>query len=190
MKPLLLMLVGSAVLAACQTPDSPSPKSPADAVGRGLLHASSEVPVGATTWNRPQWRVGDRFGMVRGEVMHGLFSIKAIEAGAYVVDMGNGRLVHRDLDLGNLGEWQAEDGAPRRVMSPVDVRYHWPLWVGKQWQCEFVDQVHDGQVHDGQALTMNASYVVEGVERIEVPAGVFDALSGARCAESGANSGS
>ena len=56
-------------------------------------------------------------------------------------------------------------------MSPADVRYHWPLWVGKTWSCRFVDRVRGGQ-----ALTMQADYHVEGLDRVEVPAGTFEAL--------------
>jgi hypothetical protein len=157
------------LLASCQ--NGPGDVLAGGPVGRGLLDVSKEPPAGAKTWTRPTWRVGDSFSMVRGEHMRGTFSVRSIEDGVYVVDMGNGRLVHRDRDLGNLGEWRADTGVAQRVMSPVDVRYHWPLWVGKRWQCEFVDCVRDGQ-----PVTMSASYEVEGLDRVEVIAGRYDAL--------------
>ena len=139
-------------------------------VGRGLLDVS-DAPVGVRTWLCPKWQVGDRFTMVRGEHMRGTFVVRSIEDGTYVVDMGNDRLVHRDQNLGNLGEWHASTGEPQRVMSPVDIRYHWPLWVGKRWSCEFVDQVRDGE-----AVRMLASYEVEALDHVEVLAGSYDAL--------------
>lgn len=159
------------LLASCQGVAAPGGDAYDGPVGRGLLDVSNAPPAGTETWARPVWRVGDSFSMVRGEHMRGTFSVRAIQDGVYVVDMGNGRLVHRDEDLGNLGEWRADTGLAQRVMSPVDVRYHWPLWVGKRWQCEFVDRVRDGQ-----PVTMSASYEVEGLDRVEVIAGSYDAL--------------
>lgn len=139
--------------------------------GRGLLSVSEDPPAGAQTWLRPTWHVGDSFSMVRGEHMRGTFSVRAIQGGTYVIDMGNGRLVHRDKELGALGEWSADTGVAQRVLRPADVRYHWPLWVGKRWECEFVDQARDGQ-----PMLMNVSYEVEDVDRVEVIAGSYDTL--------------
>jgi hypothetical protein len=61
-------------------------------------------------------------------------------------------------------------------LAPVDVHYHWPLWVGKRWRCEFVDRAANGPT-----LRLQASYVVEALETIEVPAGRFEALRILRC---------
>jgi hypothetical protein len=171
MSKLAWMAAASCWLFACQgSPALPEPESPS-LVGGGLIAVPAEAPPGTKTWDCPKWQLGDRFTMVRGEQMRGTFAVTAIEDGAYVIDMGNDRLVRRDQSLGNLGEWHAATGEARRVMSPVDVRYHWPLWVGKHWQCEFVDRVRDGQ-----AVKMNATYDVEGLEQIAVPAGSFEVL--------------
>lgn len=150
--------------AACQGTAGGVP----DGEGRGLLQVDPQ-PDGARTWSRPQWSVGDRFSLVRGEQLRGTFEVVAVEDGAYVLDMGGDRQLRRDADLGNLGEWVG--GEPRRLMTPADARYHWPLWVGKRWQCEFVDRVAGGE-----ALPMLASYHVEELDRVEVPAGTFEAL--------------
>lgn len=163
-----LVAVICAALTGCQGV-SADPAPPAS--GRGLTYASTSAPAGVQSWSRPTWQVGDQFVMLRGEHMRGLFSVLAIQDHAYVVDVGNGRQVHRDLDLGNFGEWSAETGQPLRLMSPVDVRYHWPLWVGKQWQCEFVDRAGSDQ-----AVMMSASYEVEALDCVTVVAGVYDAL--------------
>ena len=156
-----------AVLSGCSSAPQPMPEGS----GRGILEAPKQAPQGVQSWPRPTWKVGDQFTLVRGQQLRGTFAVSAIEDGNYIIDMGTGRLLHRDADLGNLGQWLTETGEAERVMSPVDTRYHWPLWVGKTWQCEFVDRVRDGK-----AVTMQAGYLVEAMDRIEVPAGTFDAL--------------
>jgi hypothetical protein len=78
--------------------------------------------------------------------------------------------MRRDLDLGTLGEWSDKD-EPLHLLTPVDVRYHWPLWVGKHWRCEVVDRTAGGQ-----SLPLTVSYCVEDLDTITVPAGTFPAL--------------
>lgn len=141
-----------------------------EATGRGLLQCDSTPPAGATTWSRPTWRVGDRFVLVRGEKLRGEFTVTAATATHYALDAGNGVAIRRDLDLGNLGEWRAE-GEPLHVLSPVDTRYHWPLWVGKRWSCEYVDRSPGGP-----GLALRADYLVEDLDTVTVPAGTFQAL--------------
>jgi hypothetical protein len=164
--------IGAAILlGACSAPEPPLPT----AEPRGLIAADAEPPAGAETWTRPEWRVGDHFVLVRGERLRGEFRVVGVDdpgevVGGYAIDVGGGRMLRRDLDFGNLGEW-SEAGEPLRLLSPVDVRYHWPLWVGKRWSCEFVDRPVGGP-----ALMMAADYLVEGVDTVIVPAGEFRAL--------------
>lgn len=153
-------------MAACQS----SPAALPESHGRGLVRADESPPADVATYERPTWREGDRFSMVRGEQLRGTYEVTSTDGDVYSIDDGSGRLLRRDLDLGNLGRW-SPDEEPLRIMAPVDVRYHWPLWVGKSWQCEFVDQAPGGP-----ALTMSASYVVEGLDQVRVPAGEFEAL--------------
>jgi hypothetical protein len=160
----LVVAGASALPCACRA----APKAPP--VGRGIVHADTEVPPGAATFARPEWRVGDRFVLVRGERLRGEFRVVGVEPGAYVIDVGSGVLLRRDLDLGNLGEWTSA-GQALHLLSPVDARYHWPLWVGKRWTCEFVDNTPNGV-----SIAMAANYRVEAFDRIEVPAGTFEAL--------------
>jgi hypothetical protein len=142
------------VLAALSGCSAPPPALP-DGDAPGIVHADPAPPPGATTWARPAWREGDRFELVRGERLRG----------ALVV-----RPRRRDLDLGNLGEW-GPDGQALHVLSPADARYHWPLWVGKRWSCEFVDRAPGRP-----ALPVRADYVVEDLDTVTVPAGTFAAL--------------
>jgi hypothetical protein len=155
-------------LAACQ---APVPAAPAEAAGRGLLQADATAPAGVATFERPEWQPGDRFELLRGQRQRASFTVIAADADGYTLDTGLGMLLKRDRDLGNRGEWRT-NGDAKHLLSPVDRRYHWPLWVGKAWSCEFVDQPGDG----GKAMTMQADYVVEGLDRIIVPAGAYDAL--------------
>lgn len=164
------------LFAACSAMPTGMPAAmPTDAngqaVGRGIISVSETAPDGAQCWARPQWRVGDRFTLVRGERMTATFTVRSIDDGAYVIDMGNGSLLRRDQDLGNLGHWLDATGEAMRELVPVDSRYQWPLWVGKQWACEFVDRTRTGR-----AMVMVASYEVEDMDCIKVPAGSFDAL--------------
>jgi hypothetical protein len=155
-----------ACAAACRGPVTPPPT----VGGRGLLQADQQAPEGAATWTQPEWRVGDRFVILRGERQQAAFTVTAADANGYTLDTGLGLLLKRDRDLGNLGEWR-HDGQPRHQLLPVDRRYHWPLWVGKAWSCEFVDQPAAAA-----PMTMQANYMVEGLDTITVPAGTFEAL--------------
>jgi hypothetical protein len=154
------------LLVACgASPPAAPPVTP----GAGLLSFDAEPPAGAATWARPTWRIGDRFVLQRGAAMKGEFKLIAITEGAYVLDTGGGVHLRRDLDLGNLGEWTPA-GVAQHLLLPVDVRFHWPLWLGKRWSCEFVDRAKGGE------LRLQASYHVEGLDTVTVPAGTFEAL--------------
>jgi len=161
-------LAAAFVFAACGA--APAPALP-DGAGRGLLHADAEAPAHAVTYERPQWRVGDRFTLVRGDVLTAQFVVEAADGNGYVVRGPGDVLLRRDLDLGNLGEWQPGSDEPQHLLAPVDVRFHWPLWVGKRWQCEYVDRARGGR-----PLTMQADYEVEDLDTVTVRAGTFAAL--------------
>ncbi|MBM4063061.1 MAG: hypothetical protein FJ265_18490 [Planctomycetes bacterium] len=138
--------------------------------GRGLVACDPTPPPGATTWARPESRVGDGWTLLRGGEVR--MRLQVVEAGPdrIVVRDEQGHRLLRDPDLGNLGEWPPEGDAPLHRIDPADVRFHWPLWVGKKWQCEFADRTEQA------AVTIRASYAVEGLDRITVPAGTFEAL--------------
>lgn len=166
----VVLVAASCVAAACHGAPTQGEEPVA---GAGLLHASPAPSADVVRYHRPVWRVGDRFTLVRGEQLRGAFEVVAADADGYAIDMGDGRVLRRDLDLGNVGQWlsHGEDAELQRRMAPVDVRYHWPLWVGKTWSCEFVDQVVGAK-----ALCMRADYHVEALDHVAVPAGAFDAL--------------
>ncbi|MBL8754258.1 MAG: hypothetical protein JNK15_13230 [Planctomycetes bacterium] len=155
------------LFAACA---APPPAALPEATGRGLVAFDAEAPAGAVTWNRPEWRVGDTFTMVRGEHMRGTFRVLEVAPDHYAVDTGGGPILRRSRDLGNLGEWNAA-GEPQHLLAPADTRYHWPLWVGKKWSCEFVDRGPGAP-----PVPLRADYVVEDLDTITVPAGTFPAL--------------
>ena len=136
-----------------------------------MLAADEAPPADARTWPCPTWQVGDSFTLVRGDVLRGTYTVVAADDQGYTLETGGRTRLRRDRALGNLGAIAVDGDAPVRVMSPVDARYHWPLWVGKRWQCEFVDRAPGKP-----PLTMLASYVVEALDEIRVPAGTFRAL--------------
>ncbi|MBL9077026.1 MAG: hypothetical protein JNL08_05960 [Planctomycetes bacterium] len=164
------VLFGLAAAACGAAPPRSEPAPPAGD-GAGLLQADADAPPGATTYERPAWQVGDRFTLVRGGVLAAEFEVVAADAGGYFVRGPGGVRLRRDLDLANLGEWHPDRDEPQHVLAPRDVRFHWPLWVGKRWSCEYVDRAA-GQ----PALRTRASYLVEDLDTVTVEAGTFAAL--------------
>lgn len=170
------MLRTSAVVAllavpACHAP--PQPKELPEGHGRGVVAADPAPPAGATTWAAPEWRVGDRFTLQRGDDARAVFAVVGLLPDAYLIDGGagpGGFQLRRGLDLSYQGEYLA-NGEPLHVLSPADVRYHWPLWVGKRWHCEFVDRTAGGP-----AMPVEVAYHVEAIENTTVPAGTFETL--------------
>lgn len=139
--------------------------------GRGVIAADPAPPEGARLWQRPQWRVGDAFTLLRGAQSRLRFTVREAGDGGYLLVGDDGNRMRRDADLGILGEWAAQGDEPTRLLSPADTRFHWPLWVGKKWRCEFVERSAGGP-----ALPLQVSYEVEGVDTVTVAAGTFPAL--------------
>ncbi|MFO1030637.1 MAG: hypothetical protein U1F60_06145 [Planctomycetota bacterium] len=158
-------------VAACQAPRSP--RELPEGHGRGVVEADPAPPTGATTFAAPAWRIGDRFTLQRGDDARASFEVVGMLPDAYLIDGGagpGGFQLRRGLDLSYQGEF-LPNGEPLHVLSPADVRYHWPLWVGKRWQCEFVDRTIGGP-----AMPVEVAYFVEALDAISVPAGTFEAL--------------
>ena len=139
--------------------------------GRGVVVADPEPPAGAQVWQRPEWRVGDAFVLLRGAQARLRFTVAEAGPTGYLLVSDDGNRMRRDLDLGILGEWAADGDEATRLLSPVDTRCHWPLWVGKKWRCEFVERSRGGP-----ALPLQVGYEVEGLDTITVAGGTFSAL--------------
>jgi hypothetical protein len=137
------VLTFAAAFAGCGS--APPPALP-DGMGRGLLQADTEPPAGATTYERPDWLVGQSFVLVRGDVAGVQFFVESVDATGYWLRSSSGVHLRRDRDLGNLGEW--ENGEP-----------------------VFVDRAPGDP-----PLTMLASYEVEDLDTVTVRAGTFEAL--------------
>ncbi|MBL8734949.1 MAG: hypothetical protein JNL12_00850 [Planctomycetes bacterium] len=164
-------VVALLALTACQSP--PSPRQLPEGHGRGVVAVDATPPAGAPTWAAPALRIGDRFTLQRGDDARASFEIVGRLPDAYLIDGGagpGGFQLRRGLDLSYQGEFSA-NGEPLHVLSPADVRYHWPLWVGKRWRCEFVDRTVGGP-----AMPVEVAYHVEAVETTTVPAGTFETL--------------
>ncbi len=159
------------VLAGCAgAPASPAP-APVVPAGGGLVSFDATPPSGAVTYARPQWQVGDEFELERGGTVRLRTAVAAIDERGYVLSTGGQVVLRRDLDLANLGEWVAAEDRPLHVLEPADRRYHWPLWLGKRWTCEFTEVFADGRT-----VPMRASCVVEDLDEVTVVAGTFAAL--------------
>jgi hypothetical protein len=157
------------LLLACRTvPELPPGE------GRGLIAFDPAPPPGAELFERPIWRIGDRQVLLRGGQVRLALAIARADAEGYELrDEASGMRLLRDQDLGSLRELPpAEAGeAPLRAMAPVDVRFHWPLWVGKRWRGHFVDKVAGGP-----SVPVEVAYEVEGIDTVRVPAGTFRCL--------------
>ena len=139
--------------------------------GRGLLAFDAEPPAGAMLWQRPEPRLGDCFTLLRGGHTRLTFRVVEVGANGSTLQDEQGHRLRRDVELGHLGEWGATGEQAIQRLSPVDVRCHWPLWVGKKWRCEYVDSTAGGA-----SLRIEAAYLVEGLDTVVVPAGTFQAL--------------
>ncbi|MCA8953549.1 MAG: hypothetical protein KDE27_28820 [Planctomycetes bacterium] len=165
---MLPVSIAAALAAACQSAPLP------DGEGRGVLAFDPDPPPGAATYELPTFRVGDRYALLRGGRMRLDFAIVAVGPDGVVVQDATGHQLRRTPELAYLGNWN-ERGEPVRLVSPADTRFHWPLWVGKTWRCEFVDRRAGAP-----PLVIEVRYRVEAAERITVPAGTFDTLRIAR----------
>lgn len=138
--------------------------------GRGLIAFDSTPPAGVTTWQRPTVQQGDTFTLLRGGQLKQKYVVTEVTAAGHTLQDAAGHRLKRDADLGNLGEWPPEGDEPVHALTPVDARFHWPLWVGKKWRCEFADRSKD------KGMLLEVAYVVEALDTLVVPAGTFSAL--------------
>ena len=162
----LLLSAGLAfVFASCTSP-GPLPAG----TGRGLIAFDPSPPAGAQVWPRPIVRDGDAFTLLRGGQVKQRFVVTEVSEAGHTLQDEAGHRLRRDADLGNLGEWPEKGEEPIHALTPVDARFHWPLWVGKKWRSEFADRAA------GQAMLLEVAYAIESLDTVVVPAGTFAAL--------------
>lgn len=165
----LLILVLSFAIAACHS--TPPPTKAIDGAGRGLIAFDKAPPQGAKTYEQPTWHKGDRFVMLRGGHQRIAFTVSEVTGQGYTLtDESNNELL-RGLDLSTRGERAHGETHNAHDLLPGDTRFHWPLWVGKRWRCEYLDKTLGGAV-----LPIETAYEVEGLDTVVVPAGTFQAL--------------
>jgi hypothetical protein len=157
------------VLTACQSTEAP--KAVAEGQGKGLIAFDPTPPAGAKTWPQPEWHKGDHYVLVRGGQEKMAFTVSEVGERGYVLTDIAGNQYLRGKDLSNLGERPRGSDHLAHELSPGDVRFHWPLWVGKRWRCHFLDKNANGS-----ALPIEVAYTVEDVDTITVPGGTFEAL--------------
>ena len=154
------------VAAACAAPE-PAPGLP-EGTGKGLLRADA-TPAEVETCAAPVWKPGDRFVWRRGGAHKVATRVGSAGPDGYeLVDEDSKIVLRYTKELGELG--QRRDGIAEATieMAPADLRYHWPLFVGKRWEVEVLLKV------PGQApRALRLEYHVEAKEALEVPAGRF-----------------
>jgi hypothetical protein len=159
--PILLLTV-----AAC----SSLPPLP-DGNGEGLVAFDPAAPASSQVWQMPEWHVGDRFAMLRGGKQRIEFTVAAVDDSGYTLRDGQGNRLRRGRDLSTIGEWPPEGEQAVHELTPPDVRFHWPLWVGKRWRCRYSDRTAGGA-----SLPIESAYEVEDLDTVQTPAGTFQAL--------------
>ncbi len=156
-----------------------APKLP-DGSGPGLVAFDPAAPASTQVFEPPEWHVGDAFTLLRGGRQRIEFRVAAATDDGYLLVDGNGNRLQRGRDLSNIGEWGPavadEPNGPTEAtalhaLTPPDVRFHWPLWVGKRWRCQYSDRTAGGN-----ALPIESAYEVEDLDTVDTPAGTFRAL--------------
>ncbi len=161
------VFLASIFLVACSSSPSLAPGS-----GQGLVTVSQVPPTGVQSYGRPEWKQGDRFIFRKaGELRLATRVVEVTEAGYRWQNEANGMITAYDADLGQMSEENPEDPESLRVLDPADTHFAWPLWVGKQWTCHYLDKRVDAP-----ALPYIVTYECEAMESIKVPAGTFDCL--------------
>ena len=139
LRPSLLCLL--LVVAACNRDEIP------DVPGRGLVSFDREAPEGVEVFERPDWKVGDRFVYLRAEQLKLRFRVvEATDAGYVLEEEDSGVRSMYDRDFGDLGQVVPVDDDSNNANVPVDSQFHWPLWVGKKWQSHFQSRAGDDEV--------------------------------------------
>lgn len=172
------------LLIACLPSGCRSPRRQV-APGPGLAAFDREAPQGTAVFQRPAWKEGDWFDYRRGGLIRLRFSVFELsgvdskgnpQRGFLLRNSETARSQVLDQDLGSLGEstQQAPPGLTGPfdiLLDPVDPGFAWPLWVGKRWSGGFT-QRSPGK----DDLPFRVFYRVEAQERVQVPAGSFEAL--------------
>jgi hypothetical protein len=160
------------LLAACH--GAPSlPESPPLGAGvtPGLVSFDPTPPEGAHTWAAPAWHKGDHFELLWGGIQPLEFTVTEVGEKEYTLVDGRGDLLRRGRDLALLGEQDKGADRPTHVLEPADYQFHWPLWIGKNWRCQYVDRTVGKN-----AYLIEAAYRVEGLDSVPTRAGTFQAL--------------
>jgi hypothetical protein len=149
-----------------------STAAPQTAHGKGLLSSDAAAPSGVETFDCPTWKTGDRYVFQKGGKFRMGFTAKVDEQGRReLVEDETGTALLLDAKLGELGQRSAAGSELDVTIDPVDVRFAWPLWVGKRWSCQFVQRSKKSE-----ALPLFAHYRADAIESVTVPAGEFRCL--------------
>lgn len=141
--------------------------------GRGLIAYDREAPAGAETFAAPTWTAGDAFVFVKGGRVRLAHHVEVREDGGYdLVEDESGAALRLDREFGELGLRSERHPEFDVALEPVDVRFSWPLWVGKRWSCHFVRRAAASE----DAVPLVVKYHCDASETIDTQAGSFRCL--------------
>lgn len=128
------------------------------------------APASDNSVPQPHWQRGDRFTYRRGGKLRMELLVADKQADGYVLqEVGSGMRFGMGLDLSRRSETVPGSASQDRQFAPSDQVLTWPLWVGKQWSCEYLLKTLAGD-----AIPILANYECDARETITVPAGSFD----------------
>jgi len=167
----LLLLVIAAACVSCRT-------MPADAPA-----TTHDVPRFATP---PEWRAGDRwvYRVANGAAITRTVDVRDVRdvngVRYYVLNNADDELLNFwTFDLRWAGAVGARDSKVEARIDPPTPWFTWPLEPGRRWSHEAVYEDRAGK------RAASATFMVMGIETVEVPAGRYQAMKIVREAPSG-----
>lgn len=159
-------ILAALALTACRSVEFP-PGS-----GAGVVTFDATPPPGAAVVTAPTWQRGDRFEFARGGGGSVGYTVVAADDAGYQLRSDDGRLLMRLAhDLSELGQEVPDVPTAAIRKDPGDALYHWPLWPGKRWTCEFLLKAPGRS-----ALPLVVNYHCDAEEAVTTPAGTFRCL--------------
>ncbi|PIE25458.1 MAG: hypothetical protein CSA62_01135 [Planctomycetota bacterium] len=133
-----------------------------------MLSWTREAPEGVQLLQRPRWSKGDRFVYRRGGRVRYEFVVTELsEQGIVLQEKGSQMEQVLDTNLRERARRRIGSEQSAFSASPFDAQLHWPLWKGKKWSCDFLENSGQGLQH------IQAFYHCDAIEEITTQAGTF-----------------
>ena len=140
-----------------------------------VAETKGAVPTGAKA-EKPEWKVGLewRFAWKQpgtsGTLTREIIREDTFESvPVYVMRVGKSEYTYTKDTLGLLTDRQGGKLTVQR--TPAYQQFSWPLQVGKEWRSTYLSE----NLAEKSSQNLDFRMVVAGLEKVQVPAGVFDA---------------